>query len=98
MRAVRHLVRETFLAAFIALPLPGLAEVVARFDPMSGNVLITGLGDEDRVAFLVNPELLRLQVASLGRTRKMPITLQDQGATFTIKPRFALRSGNRVRA
>ncbi len=93
MRAVKHLVRQALLAAFIALPLPSLAEVAARFDLVSGAVVVTGLEGADRAALLANPELLRLQVASLDSTRGMLVTLQDQGANLIIQPRFDLKSG-----
>lgn len=93
MQRFRYLVRQALLAALSALPLPGLAEVAARFDPVSGAVVVTGLEDADRAALLANPDLLRLQVASLDRTRGMPVFLQDQGATLVIEPRFELRAG-----
>lgn len=94
MTAVRHLVRQALLAALIALPLPALAEVSARLDPVSGAVVVTGLEGAGRAALLANPELLRLQVAGLDSTRGMPVLLEDQGATLIITPRFDLRSGS----
>ena len=93
MRTLRHLVRQALLAALIALPLPALAEVAARFDPVSGAVVVTGLVDADRAALLANPKLLRLQVANLESTRSMPVTLQGQGTVLSIQPRFKLRPG-----
>lgn len=93
MRTVRHVLRQALLAAFIALPLPGLAQMAAQFDPVSGNVVVTGLADEDRAKLRENLDLLRLHVASSQSARGMPVTLEDQGATLVIKPRFDLRSG-----
>jgi len=93
MRAVRHLVREALLAALIALPLPALAEVAARIDPVSGAIVVAGLEGADRAALLANPDLLRLQVARLNTTRGMPVTLQDQGGVLRIQPRFNLQPG-----
>lgn len=93
MRAVRHLVRQALLAALIALPLPGLAELTARFDPVSGAVVVTGLESANRAALLANPELLRLQVARLDSTYGMPVALKDQSPTLVIEPRFDLRPG-----
>ncbi len=85
--------RQALLAALIGLPLPGLAEVAARFDPLSGNIVVKGLEGEDRTALMANPDLLRLQVASLNNTRSMPVTLDRQGAFLTIQPRFGLKPG-----
>ncbi len=93
MRMLRHLVRQAWLAALIALPLPALAEVAARIDPVSGAVMVTGLEGADRAALLANPELLRLQVARLNSTRGMPVTLRDQGAVLCIQPGFNLKPG-----
>ena len=96
MRMLRHLVRQAWLAALIALPLPALAEVAARIDPVSGAVMVTGLEGADRAALLANPELLRLQVARLNSTRGMPVTLRDQGAVLCIQPGFNLKPASRV--
>jgi len=93
MRVMRHLVRQALLAALIAVPLPVLAELAARFDTVSGAVVVTGLEGAGRAALLANPELLRLQVARLDSTRGMPVTLRDQGETLVIEPRFDLRPG-----
>ncbi|WP_412562156.1 Ig-like domain-containing protein [Thalassobius sp. MITS945101] len=93
MFASQTWMRRALLAALIAVPLPVLAELAARFDPVSGAVVVTGLEGASRAALLANPELLRLQVASIKSTRGMPITLQDQGTTLVIEPRFDLRPG-----
>lgn len=93
MRAVKHLVRQALLAALIALPVPALAEVAARLDPVSGAVVVTGLESADSALLLANPELVRLQVKDSNSTRGMPVTLQDQGAVLSIQPRFNLKPG-----
>lgn len=93
MRIIRHLVRQALLAALIAVPLPVLAELAARFDTVSGAVVVTGLEGAGRAALLANPELLLLQVARLDSTRGMPVTLRDQDASLVIEPRFDLKSG-----
>ncbi len=93
MHRLIHAVRQALLVALILLPLPGWAEVSARFDPVSGNIVVTGLPNQERVELLENPDLLRLRVASLDSTRGMPVTLDDQGTFLSIQPRFGLIPG-----
>jgi hypothetical protein len=37
MQGLRRLVRQALFAALIAVPMSGLAEVAAQFDPVSGS-------------------------------------------------------------
>lgn len=93
MARVKYLVRQALLAALALLPLPTLAEVTAMFDPASGHIIMAGLSDEARDTLLAEPDLLRLQVATLDTARGMPMTLTRQDSSLVLTPRFALRPG-----
>lgn len=97
MSAFGHMVRRVSLAALLALPLPAKAEIAARFDTPTGNVVVTGLAEQDSKTLLSEPDRLRLRLGNATSERGMLLLVKAQGADLVIAPRFPLRPGNHYR-
>ena len=93
MSALRRWMRRALLAALLANPIPVLAEIAARLDTESGNVVLSGLASDEHQAVLANPDVLRLQVVSSMSDRGMLVSLVADRGDILIAPRFPLRPG-----
>lgn len=89
----KHLVRLALLAALTALPLPAIADTAAQYDPVSGNIAVSGLEAEMLQSLVTSGDMVRLSVAGQISTRSMPLTVAQDGTGLVVDPRFSLRPG-----
>ena len=88
-----YLVRQAMLAALICLPLPAIADVVARFDSTSGNLVVTGLKQETRRLLILGRKPVDLKLKGQTSKKSMPVTLVEDSIGLIVDPRFSLRPG-----
>lgn len=89
----KHLVRQALLAALLALPACAAAEVSAAFDPGTGNIIVSGLSEQERALARTERKHVRVTVEGSQSSRGMAINLSDQNRSLVVSPRFLLRAG-----
>jgi hypothetical protein len=94
MFAVQTWMRRALLAAFLALPLPSLADVMARLDEATGAVVVTGLAPEDISLAMTNADAVRLRLENSPSALGMLVALSQDGEDLIVAPRFALKEGS----
>lgn len=92
-----HYVRQILSAALIAMPLPAWADVIAQFEPETGQIIISDLTDEVRKNLLQKKDNIRLFVKGQTSNRSMPLSWQQKNTLLVIKPHFSLRPATTYR-
>ena len=93
MEQFKHRARRALLAAFVAWSPPAMADVAARFDYATGNVVLSGLTREQIAAVLTTPDAVRLSLAGSASERGMLLSLSRHDDLLVATPRFPLRLG-----
>lgn len=93
MFAVQSWMRRALLAAFLAFPLPSLADVTARLDEATGAVVVTGLAPQDISAVMTDADAVRLRLENSPSARGMLVTLNQDDDDLIVAPHFALKAG-----
>ena len=84
-----YLVRQAMLATLICLPLPAIADVVARFDSTSGNLVVTGLEQQTRRLLILGRKPVDLKLKGQTSKKSMPVTLAEDSIGLIVDPRFS---------
>lgn len=94
MRRTSILMRQIFSAAFLLLlPIGATAETNARYDPVNGALIISGISSENIALLAEDPSLIRLQNAATPEAASMLFSLSHGNGDLHVLPRFALQPG-----
>ena len=93
MFALQSWMRRASLAAFLAFPLPSLAEVAARLDEATGAIVATGLAPQDISTAMTDADAVLLRLENSLSARGMLVALSQDGEDLIVAPRFALKAG-----
>lgn len=94
MFTVQSWMRRALLAAFLAFPLPSLADVMARLDEATGAIVVTGLTPQGISTAMMDADAVLLRLENSPSARGMLVALSQDSEDLIVAPRFALKEGS----
>ena len=93
MYKFQSLVRQVLFAALVFLASPAIANVTAEYVEQDGDIIVSGMTDDEIVAAVSMPESVKLRVKDALSNRSMLFSLNANGGILRVKPMFSLKAG-----
>ncbi|MEM9358219.1 MAG: Ig-like domain-containing protein [Pseudomonadota bacterium] len=95
MTCIHRIAQRALIAALVVLPFSAQAGIRAKYHPATGDVIVTGLGAEDRHRIADDIGLVRLQLAGDVAAPSMLLTVKVNSSDIQVRPRFKLTTGRK---